>query len=62
MAHFSVGVPVQYKHHTGIITFISDHSLSIMIRQFSEEPVRNVKLVVHRSEWKHIKLLKESEK
>lgn len=62
MAHFTEGVHVQYKHHTGVITFVSDHYLSIMIRKFPKEPVRNVKLVVHRSEWKDIKLIKESDK
>ena len=62
MAQFSEGVKVQYKDQIGVITFLCDHSLSIMIRQFPEEPVRNVKLVVYRSEWKNIKLIKESEK
>jgi len=62
MAQFSEGVRVQYKNQIGVISFLCDLSLSIMIREFPEEPVRNVKLVVHRSDWKNIKLLKESDK
>lgn len=62
MAQFSEGVQVQYKDHVGVISFLCDHSLSIMIREFPQDPVRNVKLVVYRSEWKNIKLIKESEK
>lgn len=62
MIQFSEGVYVQYKNHTGVITFVADHFLSIMIHEFPQEPSRNVKLVVHHSDWKNIKLLKESEK
>lgn len=62
MIHFSEGVQVEYKDSIGVITFMSDYSLSITILEFPEEPVRNVKIVVHRSEWKNIKLLKESSK
>lgn len=62
MAQFSEGVLVQYKDLVGRISFICDSSLSILIREFPEEPVRNVKIVVSRSEWKTIKLLKESDK
>lgn len=62
MTQFSEGVQVQYNGHIGIISFLCDHSLSILIREFPEEPVRNVKIVVYRSNWKNIKLIKESEK
>jgi hypothetical protein len=62
MAQFSEGVLVQYKNLIGRISFICDSSLSILIREFPEEPVRNVKVVVQRPEWKNIKLIKESDK
>jgi hypothetical protein len=62
MAQFSEGVLVQYKELTGRISFLCDTSLSILIREFPKEPVRNVKIVVPRSEWKKIKLIKESQK
>lgn len=62
MAHFSEGVLVKYKDLIGRICFLCDSSLSILIREFPDEPVRNVKIVVSRFEWKNIKLLKESDK
>jgi hypothetical protein len=62
MAQFSEGVLVQYKNLIGRISFICDSSLSILIREFPNEPVRNVKIVVSRPEWKNIKLIKESDK
>jgi hypothetical protein len=62
MAHFSEGVLVRYKDLIGRICFICDSSLSIMIKEFPEEPVRAVIVVVSRPEWENIKLLKESDK
>lgn len=62
MAQFSEGVLVQYKNLIGRISFICDSSLSIMIKEFPEEPVRAVIVVVSRPEWKNIKLIKESDK
>lgn len=62
MAQFSEGVRVKYKDQVGVISFLCDHSLSILISEFPQEPVRNVKIVVYRSDWKNIKLLKESDK
>lgn len=62
MSQFSEGIQVKYKDLIGRISFLCDSSLSILIREFPEEPVRNVKIVVSRSEWKYIKLIKESDK
>jgi hypothetical protein len=62
MAQFSEGVWVQYKHHIGIISFLCETSLSIKVHEFPGEPIRDVIVVVSRSDWKNIKLIKESDK
>ena len=62
MAQFSQGVRVRYKHHIGIISFLCETSLSIKVHEFPGEPIRDVMIVVSRSDWENIKLIKESEK
>lgn len=55
------GISVIYKDHVGVIRFVDEHYATICIRQFPQRN-RDVCIVVHRSDFKHIRLLKESEK
>lgn len=62
MQLFSEGVKVIYREQLGYIKYIGDSYVLICVREFLNEPSRNVSLVVPRSQYNEIKLLKESEK
>ena len=51
------GTEVYYKDHRGVIKFADDTYVSVCIRVFPEEPVRNVCLVVHKSDWDQLHLV-----
>lgn len=51
------GIEVYYRGHRGIIKFSSDEYVSICIRVFPNDPVRNVCLVCHKSDFNEIELV-----
>lgn len=52
---------VYYKEIYGIISFVSDTSISILIKR-GKHRSQDVNLVVYKSDWRNIRLIKESEK
>ena len=61
MITFYQGLEVQYKNHTGFVGFISEHYITICIRQFDHRS-KDVCILVYRDQWKEVQLLKQSEK
>jgi hypothetical protein len=59
---FTEGLEVQYKDHIGKVRFICETYITICINSFPEERRRDVCIVVYRSNFDKIKLLKESTK
>lgn len=59
---FTEGLEVYYKQMGGVVRFVSEHYVTVCIRTFPNERVRDVCLLVYPQEYKHITLLKESEK
>lgn len=57
----TVGYEVRYKDFNGFVKFICEDYATICINNF-EDKVRQVCLVVPKSEWDNLKLYKESEK
>lgn len=57
----TVGLEVIYKDHVGIIRFVDEHYATLCISQFKEKN-RDVCIVVHFDNFKHLRLLKESDK
>jgi hypothetical protein len=55
------GLHVRYRDYTGFIRFISEHYLTLCIRQF-EHKKNDVCILVYRNNWGEIALIKESEK
>lgn len=51
------GTEVYYKGHRGIIKFSDETCVSVCIRVFPEEPVRNVCLIVYKNEWDNLILV-----
>ena len=54
----SEGVSVKYKGMDGVIAFVSDHSISILIRQ-GKHKSKDVRIVVYRSDFHLIQPLEE---
>jgi len=59
---FSDGLPVYYKGIPGVVRFVSEQYITVCVRNFPEERVRDVCLVVYPSQYKYVSLIKESEK
>lgn len=59
---FSEGITVIYKHHVGVIRFVSEQYITLCVRTFPEEKNRDVCILIYRDNYKNVKLLKESEK
>jgi hypothetical protein len=51
------GIEVYYRGHKGIIKFSCPDYVSICIRVFPDEPVRNVCLICHKSNFDEIELV-----
>ena len=51
------GTEVYYKGHHGIIKYSDDIYVSVCIRVFPQEPVRNVCLVVYKNDWDQLTLV-----
>lgn len=57
----TVGLEVIYKDHIGTIRFVDEQYATLCISQF-EERNRDVCIVIHCDNFKHLRLLKESDK
>lgn len=55
---FSEGETVKYKEVMGVITFVCDHTLSILIAK-GKHRSQDVCVVVHKSDFKNISKLTE---
>lgn len=53
---FAEGLEVSYQHLSGKIEFICSNYITICVRTFDDR-VRNVCVLVHRSDWKNVNLL-----
>lgn len=56
------GLEVYYKQMYGIVRFVSEHYITVCVKTFPNERVRDVCLIVYPQQYKDIVLLKESEK
>jgi len=54
----SEGVSVKYKDMDGVIAFVSDHSISILVRQ-GRHKSQDVRVVVYRSDFNLIHPLEQ---
>lgn len=61
MTTFYEGLEVRYEKHVGFVDFISEKYITICLKKFDDRS-RNVCLLVFPSQWKDVKLLKESDK
>jgi hypothetical protein len=59
---FAKGVVAEYKSHVGVIDFISDSYITLCIKTYPNERVRDVCILIYRNDYKNVKLIKESEK
>jgi len=55
---FREGESVKYNNIDGVIAFISDHSISILVRQ-GKHKSQDVKVVVYQSDFKLIESLEQ---
>jgi hypothetical protein len=58
---FAKGVEAFYKDHWGHISFVSEEYITLCIHS-NPIPMRDVCIVIHRSEWKEVQLVKQSHK
>ena len=61
MSEFKEGSLVEYKDIRGVVTFICEHSLSILVKAFAGEPARDVKVVVYYDQWHLVTPLQTNE-
>jgi hypothetical protein len=59
---FSEGVQVHYKQMFGIVRFVCDQYITVCVKTFPNERVRDVCLIVYPQQYHTISLVKESEK
>lgn len=59
---FTEGLQVYYKGVYGVVRFVSDQYITVCIRTFPNERVRDTCLVVYPDQFKEITLAKESTK
>jgi hypothetical protein len=59
---FTEGLQVYYKELYGVVRFVSDQYITVCIRTFPNERVRDTCLVVYPDQFKEITLAKESTK
>lgn len=58
---FAEGVYAIYKDHYGYIKFISHQYITLCINS-NPDPLRDVCILIYKSDWKDVKLVKESTK
>lgn len=56
------GIDVVYENYVGRIRFVCESYVTLCVNSFSNEPRRDVCMLVYRRDFQKIKLLKESEK
>jgi len=61
MTTFYQGLQVRYKQNVGFVDFICEKYITICLRKFDERS-KDVCLLVYGPEWKHVQLMKESDK
>ncbi len=58
---FTKDIVVQYKNWAGKIKFVCDEYITVCVG-VGNHPANDVCVLVHRSDWDQVKLLKESDK
>jgi hypothetical protein len=61
MITFYQGLEVRYKDHVGVVDFICDQYITVCVRRL-EHRSKDVCLLVYQSQWKDVKLAKQSDK
>lgn len=59
---FAEGLEVYYKQMHGVVRFVCDQYITVCVRTFPEQRVRDVCLVVYPKDYHNIELIKESTK
>lgn len=59
---FTEGLEVYYKQTFGIIRFVCDEYITVCIKTFPKERVRDICLIVYPEQYQYIELIKESTK
>lgn len=59
---FTEGIEAIYDGYLGVIKFVGNSYVTLCIKNFPEEKVRNVCMLIYRNQYHKVKLLKESEK
>ena len=62
MTVFSEGVRAYYDGYEGTIRFVCDDYISFCVHEFPNQKVRDVCMLIYRSDYSKIKLIKESDK
>jgi len=58
---FTEGIVVQHKNWIGKVQFVCDEYISVCV-SVGNHPVNDVCVLVYKSDWNQVKLLKESDK
>lgn len=59
---FTEGIEAIYDEYLGVIKFVGNSYITLCVKIFPEEKVRNVCMLIYRNQYHKVKLLKESEK
>jgi hypothetical protein len=59
---FTEGLEVYYKGLFGVVDFVCDQYITVCVRKFPNERVRDVCLIVYQSDFGFVTLAKESTK
>ncbi len=59
---FTEGLQVIYKGHIGFIQVVTPEYVTFCIREFPNEPSRDVCLLIYNYDFSKVKLIKESDK
>jgi len=58
---FAEGVEAIYKQHRGHVKFLCEEYVTLCIHS-NPDPMKDVCIVIHKSDWHEIKLIRESTK
>jgi len=58
---FAKGVEAFYKNNRGHIDFVCSEYITLCIHSH-HDPMKDVCIVIHRSDWKEVQLIKQSHK
>lgn len=59
---FTEGLEAIYDEYVGVIRFVGQSYITLCIKNFPNEKVRNVCMLIYRDQFNKVKLFKESEK